>query len=210
MHPGAHNYTDKSMCTRELVIADAKWCSAYCPPATLLVQNFLVTDKKHGDKKHGDKKHGGSWKSMVVLGINGGTRKGNMVPFDRNMVALKKKICYQKKHADTKKKWRHHEEHCLAAAQCQNVKSAIIWAEARTQSPFCALNANKAFVLCSQSAFCVLAVLKWYFLCFCTPEQSSCHSPKWRSNPQQCHHRMLDQTCMLHTEIEQTVRLDIK
>ena len=33
---------------------------------------------------------------MVVLGINGGTRKGNMVPFDRNMVALKKKICYQK------------------------------------------------------------------------------------------------------------------
>ena len=40
MHPGAHNYTDKSMCTRELVIADAKWCSAYCPPATLLVQNF--------------------------------------------------------------------------------------------------------------------------------------------------------------------------
>ena len=45
MHPGAHNYTDKSMCTRELVIADAKWCSAYCPPATLLVQNFLVTAK---------------------------------------------------------------------------------------------------------------------------------------------------------------------
>ena len=40
MHPGAHNYTDKSMCTRELVIADAKWCSVHCPPATLLVQNF--------------------------------------------------------------------------------------------------------------------------------------------------------------------------
>ena len=40
MHPGAHNYTDKSMCTRELVIADAKWCSDHCPPATLLIQNF--------------------------------------------------------------------------------------------------------------------------------------------------------------------------
>ena len=63
---------------------------------------------------------------MVVLGINGGTRKGNMVPFDRNMVALKKKVWYQKKHGNTKEKWRQHKEHCLAAAQCQNVKSAMI------------------------------------------------------------------------------------
>jgi len=101
MHPGAHNYTDKSMCTRELVIADAKWCSVHCPPATLLIQNFspapwCVTDKKHG-KKRWDKKPGDFRKNKLVPGKNGGTRKENMVPFERNMVALKKKILYQKK-----------------------------------------------------------------------------------------------------------------
>ena len=183
MHPGAHNYTDKSMCTRELVIADAKWCSVHCPPATLLVQNFSPAPWWH-TKNMVTKNMVASEKSMVVLGIN-------MVPFERSMIALKKKYGTRKKHGDTRMKWRHHEEHCLAAAQCQNVKSAMIWAEARTQSPFCALNVIKAFVLCSQSAFCVLAVLKWYFLCFCTLEQSSSHSPKWRSNPQKCHHRVL-------------------
>ena len=91
-----------------------------------------------------------------------------MVPFERNMVALKKKIVYQKKNGDTRMKWRHHEEHCLAVAQCENVKSAMIGAEARTQSTFCALNAIKAYVfalrvnfvslLCSNGTFCAFVL----------------------------------------------------
>ena len=76
---------------------------------TKLCTRTMVTDKKH-DKKHGDEKHGGFRKSMAVLGINDNTRKENMVPFERSMGALEKKYGTRKKHGDTRKKGRHHEQ----------------------------------------------------------------------------------------------------
>ena len=161
MHPGAHNYTDKSMCTRELVIADAKWCSAYCPPATLLVQNFAPAPWWH-TKNMVTKNMVASEKSMVVLGIN-------MVPFERSMVALKKKIFYQKKI------WWHQNEmatswrtlsgrrsvpkckECNDLSRGKNTKSFfVLWM--RSNRMFCALRVHFVSLLCSNGTFCAFVL----------------------------------------------------
>ena len=67
---------------------------------------------------------------MVVLGINGGTRKGNMVPFDRNMETWKhgsrKRYVTRKNMLTPKRNGDITKNTVWPALSAKNVKSAMI------------------------------------------------------------------------------------